>query len=173
MLFSFSSLFRLVHVSFCLNQPSAGSVFSRSVMLGLSPFPLWPHSVPCGSSPGYCPSIPCRHAAYFLEWILLLLRGILVHILLGECDQLGAVFSEFPEALPVRLLDVPVGKHFSCTGVGLLGKGQDYRFVIIASQLLTDFSFGNLLAVVSGYGNIRCSGCFPLLNRGWGIGWGF
>ena len=87
--------------------------------------------------------------------------GILVDTVFGEGDRLGVNISEFPEVLPVRVLEVPARKHFSCTGVDLFGKGQDYRFVVIASKLLTDFSFGNLLDVVCGYGNIRCAGCFP------------
>ena len=56
-----------VCVCFCLDQPSAGSVFSRSVELGFSPFPLWPHSVPCGFSPRYCSSTARSHAVYLLE----------------------------------------------------------------------------------------------------------
>ena len=86
--------------------------------------------------------------------------GILVDTVLGEGDRFGVDVSEFHEALPVRLLVVPTGRHFSCSGVDLQGKGQDYKFVISAFTLLTDFSFGNLLNVVCGYGNIRCSGCF-------------
>ena len=53
------------------------------------------------------------------------------------------------------------GGHFPCAGVDLLGKGQDYRYVVTASKLLTDFSFSNLLGVVCSYGNIQCAGCFP------------
>ena len=87
--------------------------------------------------------------------------GILVDTVFGEGDQLSVDVSEFPEALPVCLLVVSAGGHFSCTGVDLLGKCQDYRFVVTASKLLTNFSFSNLLAVVCGYGNIRCAGCFP------------
>ena len=90
--------------------------------------------------------------------------GILADTVFGEGDRLGVDVSEFPEALPVCLLVVSVGGEggrFSCTGVDLLGKGQDYRFVVTASKLLTDFSFSNLLDVVCGYGNIRCAGCFP------------
>ena len=60
-------------------------------------------------------------------------EGILVDTVFGEGDRLGVGVSEFPEALPVCLLVVPAGGHFSCTGVGLLGKGQDYRFVVTAS----------------------------------------
>ena len=63
----FSSLPGFVSVFLCLDQPSAGSVFSRSVELGFSPFPLWPHSVPCGSSPRYCSSTASSHAIYLLE----------------------------------------------------------------------------------------------------------
>ena len=81
--------------------------------------------------------------------------------LFGEGDRLGVDVSEFPEALRVYLLVVPDGGHFSCTGVDLLGKGQDYRFVVTASELLTDFSFSNLLDAVCSYGNIWCAGCFP------------
>ena len=73
--------------------------------------------------------------------------GILVDTVFGEGDRLGVDVSEFPEGLPVCLLVVPAGGHFSCTGVDLLGKGQDYRFVVTASKLLTDFSFSNLLDV--------------------------
>ena len=99
--------------------------------------------------------------------------GILADTVFGEGDRLGADVSEFPEALPVCLLVVPAGGHFSSTGVDLLGKGQDYRFVVTASKLLTDFSFSNLLGVVCSYGNIRCAGCFPhSWIEGWGIGWG-
>ena len=87
--------------------------------------------------------------------------GILVDTVLGEGDQLGVDVSEFPEALPVCLLAVPPGRHFPCTGVDLLGKGQDYRFVVTASKLLTDFSLGSHLGVVCSYGNIWCVGCFP------------
>ena len=87
--------------------------------------------------------------------------GILVDTVFGEGDRLGVDVSEFPEALPVCLLVVPAWGHFSCIGADLLGKGQDYRFVVTASKLLTDFSFSNLLDVVCGYGNIRCAGCFP------------
>ena len=75
-------------------------------------------------------------------------EGILVDTVFGEGDRLGVDVSEFPEALPVCLLVVPAGGHFSHTGVDLLGKGQDYRFVVTASKLLTDFSFSNLLDVV-------------------------
>ena len=79
----------------------------------------------------------------------------------GEGDRLSVGVSEFPEALPVCLLVVPAEGHFSCTGVEVHGKGQDYRLVVTASKLLTDFSFSNLLDVVCGYGNIRCAGYFP------------
>ena len=99
--------------------------------------------------------------------------GILVDTVFGDGDRLGVDVSEFPEALPVCLLVVPAWGHFSCIGVDLLGKGQDYRFVVTASKLLTDFSFSNLLDVVCGYGNIRCAGCFPhSWIEGWGISWG-
>ena len=79
-------------------------------------------------------------------------------ILVDTGDRLGV--SEFPEALPDRFLVVPTGRHFSCIGVDLLGKGQDYRFVLVvtASKLLIDYSFGNLLDVVCG--NIRSADCF-------------
>ena len=87
--------------------------------------------------------------------------GILVDTVFGEGDRLGVDVSEFPEALPVCLRVVPAGGHFSRTGVDLPGEGQDYRFVVTASKLHTDFSFSNLLDVVCSYGNIRCAGCFP------------
>ena len=67
MLFLFSSLPGFASVFLCLDQPSAGSVFSRSLELGSSPFPLWSHSVPCGSSPRYCSSMACSNAVYLLE----------------------------------------------------------------------------------------------------------
>ena len=63
----FSSLPGFVSVFLCLDQPSAGSVFSCYAKAGFSPFPLWPHSVPCGSSPRYCSSMACSHAIYLLE----------------------------------------------------------------------------------------------------------
>ena len=88
--------------------------------------------------------------------------GILVDTALGQGDRLGVEISEFPEALPAGFLVVSALRHFFCTGVDLLGKGQDYRrFVVTASKLLTDFSFCNLMNVVSGYGSIWCTGCFP------------
>ena len=59
--------------------------------------------------------------------------SILVDTVLREGDRLGVCVSEFPEALPVRFLAVSTGRQFSCTGVNLLGKGQDYRFVVTAS----------------------------------------
>ena len=64
--------------------------------------------------------------------------GILVDTVFGEGDRFGVDVSEFPKALPVCLLVVPAWGHFSCTGDDLLGKGQDYRFVVTASKLLTD-----------------------------------
>ena len=98
--------------------------------------------------------------------------GILVDAVLGEDDRLGVDVGEVPEALLVGFLLVPTGRHISCTGVDLLCKGQDYRFVVTASKLPIDFSSGNLLNVVCRYGNIRCAGCFPhSLLEGWGIGW--
>ena len=80
---------------------------------------------------------------------------------LGEDNRLGVEVSEFPEALPVGFLVVPTRRQFPCTGNDLLGKGQDCWFVVTASELLTDLSFGHFLNVVCGYGNIRCAGCFP------------
>ena len=70
-------------------------------------------------------------------------EGILVDTVFGEGDRLGVDVSEFPEALPVRLLVVPAGEHFSRTGVDLLGKGHDYRFV----SLPPSCSLTSLLAI--------------------------
>ena len=79
---------------------------------------------------------------------------ILVDAVLGQGDRVGVEISEFPEAFPVGFLVVPTGRQFSCTGFDLFVKGQNYRFVVIASKLLIDFPFGSLLNVGYGYGNI-------------------
>ena len=81
--------------------------------------------------------------------------------MLGEGNGCDVEMSEFCEAFPVSFLIVSTGRQFSYTGVDVLGSGQDYRLVVTASKLLTDFSSGNLLNVIYGYGSIWCAGCIP------------
>ena len=171
MLFSFSSLTGLVPVSLCLNQSSAGSVFSgsedwRSIHL-LSGLPRLLVDRLHGFVPVWLIIMPSTSWNRFFrcfEDCRVKTGSILVDTVLGEDDRFGVEVSEFPEALPVRFLVVPTGRQFSCNGVDLLGEDQDSIFVVASSKLLTEFSFGNLLNVVSGYGNIRCAGCFHTLG---------
>ena len=129
MLFSFSSLTGFVLVSLCLSLKLGVSSHvlwswvSLHFLSGLTQFlvgllrdfvPVWFVVMPSTSWNGL---FRC------LEECRVKVGGILVDTVLGEGDRLGVDVTEFPEALPVRLLVVPTGRHFPCTGADLLGKG--------------------------------------------------
>ena len=159
---------------------SARSVFSHSIRLGFSPLTLRPQFLVDlleGFVPVWLMVMPSTYWDGFFrctEDCRVKIGGILVDTVLGKGNRRDVEVSEFHEALQVGFLVVPTGRQFSGTGVNLLGKGQDYRFVVAAFMLLLDISFGNLLNVVCGYGNIWCAGVFfpHTCKEGWGISTG-
>ena len=140
MLFSFSSSTGFVPVSLCLNQHSAGSVLWSWVSFHFSGLTQFLVDLLQGFVSVWLivmPSTSWNRLFRCFEDCRVKIGGILVDIVLGEGDRLGVDFSDFPEALPVGFLVVPAARQSSCTGVDLLGKGQDCRFVVTASKLLT------------------------------------